>query len=83
MQDLLQGLQNAREIVASGPIILEALHRKLIDPELTPLQRLMIMRNAGFQITRHPPDSHNQQRRHRMEYNFGPYKAIRTRINYV
>ena len=82
MQDLLQGLQNAREIVASGPVVMAELQRKLTDPEMTPLQRLMLLRNLTFRVTRNAPDSSNN-RRGRMEVNFGPYTAIRTRINYV
>jgi len=57
------------------------LQRQLLNPETTPLQRMMMLRNITFRTTRNPPDS--GRRRNPMEFNFGPYTAIRTRINYV
>lgn len=82
MQDLLQGLQNAREIVASSPVVLEQLQSMLTNPATTPLQRMMMLRNLTFRTTRTPPDQRNN-RRGATTFQFGSYRQIRTKVNYV
>ena len=80
MQDLLQGFQNAREIVASSPLVLQALHQRLMQLE-SPLERAMLLRNLNFNITRQAPGG--GRRRSSTPTNFERYRQVRTKAKYV
>lgn len=54
MQDLLQRLQELREIIASGPVVMGELNAKLKSAG-TPAEALMILQNANLAITRQAP----------------------------
>lgn len=80
MQNLLQGLQAAREIVASGPVVMAEIQRKLLEAT-TPLERMMILRNVTFRVTRNAPSTNRS--RNRGSANFEAYRQLRTKSNYV
>lgn len=59
MQDLLQRLQELREIVASGPVVMGKLD-EMLKGVGTPAEALMILQNANLSITRPAPRAANR-----------------------
>jgi hypothetical protein len=62
MQDLLQRLQELREIVASGPVVMAKLD-EMLKGVGTPAEALMILQNANFSVTRPAPRATSQNGR--------------------
>ncbi len=73
MQDLLQRLQELREIVASSPVVLNKLDEMLRGVN-TPAEAMMILANVRFSITRPAPRSNNNRRS--QEFNFTNLRTV-------
>jgi hypothetical protein len=60
---------------------MEEIQRQLMAVE-SPLERMMLLRNIQFRITRRAPDS-GRRGRNSATPDFGAYRQVRTKSNYV
>lgn len=76
MQTLLQALQDAREIVASGPVVMKAIDEKIKG--LSTAEALMLLQNIAFRVTRHAPDYNTRRNgRQRATFEFSTIHAVK------
>jgi len=77
MQDLLQRLQSANELTASGPIAFDLIHARLRAD--TVLESMMVFSNLRVQITR---QARGNNIRERMP-EFHSYRNLRTGSTFI